>query len=61
MVDRDLLVRRDVHAHVDGEEVEHLALRLVLGRELLRGDLHRGRRLDDLDVVLAAHESRRLR
>lgn len=38
-VNGDLLVRRQVDASIDGQEVVHLALALVLGGELLRGDL----------------------
>ena len=50
-VDGDLVEVRQVDAHVDGQEVVHLALAAVLGGEALRGDLHPLRRLLDLLVL----------
>ena len=50
-VDGDQVEVRQVDAHVDGEEIVHLALGAVLGGEALRGDLHPLRRLLDLMVL----------
>ncbi len=54
-VDRDLLVRGQIYAKFDNEEVVNLALGIVLGGELLRRDSLQLRRLADLIVLLACH------
>ena len=61
-VDGDLVEVRQVDAHVDGQEVVHLALGAVLGGDTLRGDFYPMRRLLDLLVLslLLFHRNMRI-